>query len=92
MAITKEDLAALMEAAVKVAMAAVEGKREMSGRLDERHFRRVEKFDGAEGKWKEWSFLFKTQVGAANKMARNLLDEVQKMKSEEPDMDTAFVE
>ena len=63
----------------------------MSGKLDERSFRRVEKFDGADGKWKEWSFLFKTQVGAANKMARNLLDEVQKMKSEEPDMDTAFV-
>ena len=60
MAISKEDLAVLMEAAVKAAMAAVDGSREKSSRLDERHFRRVEKFDGAEGKWKEWSFLFKT--------------------------------
>jgi hypothetical protein len=93
MAISKEDLAALMEAAVKAAMAAVDGSREKSsGRLDERHFRRVEKYDGTEGKWKEWSFLFKTQVGAANKTARSLLDEAQKMKAEDPDMDTAFVE
>jgi hypothetical protein len=86
MAISKEDLAVLMEAAVKAAMAAVDGSREKTGRLDERHFRRVEKFDGAEGKWKEWSFLFKTQVGAANKVARNLLEEAQKMKNEDLDI------
>jgi hypothetical protein len=93
MAISKEDLAVLMEAAVKAAMAAVDGSREKtSGRLDERHFRRVEKYDGNEAKWKEWSFTFKTQVGAANKTARNLLDEVQKMKSEDPDVETLFVD
>ena len=78
---------------MKAAIAAVDGSREKSsGRLDGRHFRRVEKYDGTVGKWKEWSFRFKTQVGAANKTARNLLDEVQKMKAEDSDIEISFMD
>ena len=36
------------------------------GHLDERHFRRIDKFEGAESKWKEWSFQMKTAIGTIN--------------------------
>ena len=59
--------------------------------MDERFFRRVEKFDGEEGAWKEWSFQFKTQVGVASKFTRDKLDEIQKAGGE-VDFDSVFVE
>ena len=56
------------------------------GHLDERHFRRMDKFDGAESKWREWAFQFKTQVGSVNPGTRELLEEIQK-HPKDPDWD-----
>ena len=49
-----------------------------AGHLDERHFRRIDKFDGAESKWKEWSFQMKTAIATVNPKVRTLLEEIQK--------------
>ena len=49
-----------------------------SGHLDERHFRRIDKFDGAESKWKERSFQMKTAISTINPKVRGLLVEIQK--------------
>ncbi len=49
-----------------------------SGHLEERHFRRVDKFDGTESKWKEWSFQMKTALVTINPRVRGLLEEIQK--------------
>jgi hypothetical protein len=80
---TTEDLSRLVDAAVKGALGArpsssgfdSQGK----GHLDERYFRRVEKYDGT-GKtsWREFSFQFKVAVGMVNPKARMLLEEIQK--------------
>ena len=43
------------------------------GHLDERHFRRIDKFEGAESKWKERSFQMKTVIGTINPKVRGLL-------------------
>ena len=51
----------------------------------------MEKFDGKEGTWKEWSFQFKTQVGAASRYTRNKLDEIQK-EGTDPDFGGIFVD
>ena len=52
------------------------------GHLDERHFRRIDKFEGAESKWKEWSFQMKTAIGTINPKVRGLLEEIQKDPTE----------
>ena len=49
-----------------------------SGHLDERHFRRIDKFDGADSKWNEWSFQMKAAIATINPKARGLLEEAQK--------------
>ncbi len=59
------------------------------GHLDERHFRRIDKFDGAESKWKEWSFQMKTAIGIINPKMRGLLAEIQK-DPKEVDLDLMF--
>jgi hypothetical protein len=41
--------------------------------LDERHFRRIDKFDGVESKWKEWAFQMKTAIAMVNPKVRVLL-------------------
>ena len=74
-----DDIQQLIEAAVR---GALQGQHRNQihhggGRLDERYFRRVDKFEGCQSHWKEWSFLFKTQVGSANNDIRNRLDEIQ---------------
>ena len=89
--LSAQDIQALIEAAVKGAIEGQQKVRREGGSLDERYFRRVEKFDGKEGTWKEWSFQFKTQVGAASKMARDRLDEIQKA-GDEPDWDSLFID
>ena len=61
--LTPQNIQALIEAAVKGALEGQKKVRRDGHNLDERYFRRVEKFDGKEGTWKEWSFQFKTQVG-----------------------------
>jgi hypothetical protein len=84
MALTPEDITRIVEIAVKSAMAAQrptgggQGSLE-KGHLDERFFRRVEKFDGtAKANWREFSFQFKVAVGMANPKARNILEEIQR--------------
>ena len=89
--LTAEDIRALIEAAVK---GAVEGPKKTGregGHLDERFFRRVDKFDCKDGTWKEWSSQFKTQVGVASKFTRDKLDVIQKA-SVNPYFDSLFVE
>ena len=46
--------------------------------MDERHFRRMEKFDGSEIKWTEWSFQMKTSLGAVNPKTRDLLEDIHR--------------
>jgi hypothetical protein len=51
--------------------------------LDERFFRRVDKFDGSvKTNWREFAFQFKTAVGMANPKARSYLEEIQKAGKE----------
>ena len=57
--------------------------------MDERHFRRIDKFDGAESKWKEWSFQMKTTIATINPGVRGLLEEIQK-DPKEVDWDLMF--
>jgi hypothetical protein len=80
--LTADDIAKLVDAAVKGALmaqkAASAGPGGGNGHLDERHFRRVEKFDGVKGSWREFSFQFKTAVGMVNPRARSLLEDIQK--------------
>ena len=91
------DIQAMIESAVKGALRAHEDARsgvvgaKKGSHLDERHFRRMEKFEGVEAKWKEWSFQLKTQVGAISRPTRGLLDEIQN-KGKDPDWDEIFLE
>ena len=87
--LTPQDIQALIEAVVKVALEGQQTVRREGGNLDETHFRRVDKFDGKDGTWREWSFQFNTQVGAASTLARSKLDEIQKA-GDNPDWDTIF--
>ena len=68
-----EQVTAMIEAAIKGALA----KNRDNSHLDERHFRRVEKFGGEPSKWREWAFQFKTAVGGANAGVRDVLDQIQ---------------
>ena len=89
------DIQAMIESAVKGALRAHEEARsgvvstKKGSHLDERHFRRMEKFEGVEAKWKEWSFQLKTQVGAVSRPTRGLLDEIQN-KGKDPDWEQIF--
>ena len=87
MAVSIGDLQVLIEASVKAALAGQ--KSAAAGRLDERHFRRMDKLDGKN--WKEFFFQFKTAVGSVNTTMRGYLDEIQK-GGKDPDYDTIFVD
>jgi hypothetical protein len=63
------------------------GGGEKGGRLDERHFRRVEKLTGPN--WKEFSFQFKTAVGAASGKVREALDDIV-MAGKDPNINQIF--
>ena len=92
MAMTREDLQLLVETAVKAALSAkaeAEGKGvDKRGRLDERYFRRTDKYNGGTG-WKEFSFQFRTAAGAASDQIRMVLDEIIK-GGKDPDWDMIF--
>jgi hypothetical protein len=79
---TAEDIATLVRVAVEGALAsarAVPGGGGGGGRLDEKYFRRVDKYDGqGKSSWREFSFQFKTAVGMGNPKARSFLEEIQK--------------
>ena len=93
------DLQAMIESAVRGALRAhdeAQGQRgngdtKKGSHLDERHFRRMDKFEGVESKWKEWAFQLKTQVGAISRPTRELLDNIQN-KGNDPDWDNIFFE
>ena len=71
-----------VRASVMAAMTAMSGKgggqeKERGIYLDERQFRRVDKFSGGTG-WKEFSFQFRTAVGAAHGKVRGGLEDIIK--------------
>ena len=89
-AITVEDLNTLVKTAVEAAMAAKSGgvKTDRDRRLDERHFRRVDKYSGGAG-WKEFAFQIRTSAGAADSRVRDVMDEIVKA-GKTPDWDIIF--
>ena len=89
--ISLADLQTLVDTAVRAAVQGVAGGGAHGGghRLDERHFRRMDKFDGVDAKWKEWTFVFKTQIGMVNPTAREYLEEIQK-HPKDPDWEDIF--
>jgi hypothetical protein len=81
---TAEDIATLVRVAVEGALASARAVPQSSGggggRLDEKYFRRVDKYDGqGKSSWREFSFQFKTAVGMGNPKARSFLEEIQKV-------------
>ena len=44
--------------------------------LEERHFRRMEKYDGGEGKWEKWWFDLTTVIGGVDQELERVLVEV----------------
>jgi hypothetical protein len=60
------------------------------GHLDERYFRRVEKYDGVKGNWKEFAFQFKVAVGMVHPKTREFLEEIQK-EGKAADLENIFV-
>jgi hypothetical protein len=88
MMMSPEELSQLVRMTVESALAASRSVPTGSGvgagggggaRLDERFFRRVEKFDGTgKNNWREFSFQFKVAVGMCNPKARMYLEEIQK--------------
>ena len=91
-AMTVADLQLLVETAVRAALSArpESGQADRCHRLDERHFRRVDKYGGGSG-WKEFSFQFRTAVGAASSKVREVLDEILKA-GKDPVWDGIFTE
>jgi hypothetical protein len=94
MAMSREDLQIIVETAVRAALSAKaenDGKGvEKSGRLDERYFRRMDKYNGGTG-WKEFSFQFRTAAGAASDKIRVALDEIVK-GGKDPGWNDIFLE
>ena len=66
------------------------GGKDWANRLDERHFRRVDKYGGGPG-WKDFAFQFRTAVGAASSKIRAILDDIIK-SGKDPGWDAIFVE
>jgi hypothetical protein len=96
--VSMAEIELLISAAVKAAIAGAGvgaqggtggggGGGERGGRLDERHFRRVDKLSGQN--WKEFSFQFKTAMGAASSKVREILDDISKA-GKDPDFDLIF--
>jgi hypothetical protein len=89
--VSMAEVTSMIEAAVKGALAHAARKDHSAGHLDERHFRRVDKFSGDPIKWREWAFQFKTAVGAVNNKTRELLEEIQKFPKD-PNWEDIFQE
>ena len=89
--VSMQEVTTMIEAAVKGALAHAFKKDHSAGHLDERHFRRMDKFSGDPIKWREWAFQFKTSVGAVNNKTRDLLEEIQK-STKDPDWEEIFEE
>lgn len=52
------------------------------GRLDSKHFKRLETFDGAENTWKEWYFNFSVIVKTCSTKVGDMLKDVENASSE----------
>ena len=52
--------------------------------MDEKYFRRCEKFNGDERAWREWAFSFRTAVGMASVEVKSALEKIDK-SGDEPD-------
>ena len=72
-----------VQAAVQSTKGEGKGVQNVMGKLDERYFRRVEKFAGEERAWREFSFSFRTAVGMGSMKARQVLEELER-EDEEP--------
>ena len=93
-ALTAADVEVMINAAVRAALQAATqtgggagAGGDKGGHLDERHFRRVDKFNGQN--WKEFSFQFRTAVGAANSRVKRALEEVIRA-GKDPDVQLIF--
>jgi hypothetical protein len=62
--------------------------------LDERHFRRVDKFDGTEKQWKDWCFQLKAAVRATDRTVMKIMEHVEREKEDmsAEDLDVHFVD
>ena len=89
--VSMQEVTNMIEVAVKGALAHASKKDFNAGHLDERHFRRIDKFSGDPIKWREWVFQFKTAVEAVNNKTRELLEEIHKVPKD-PDWEEIFQE
>ena len=86
--LTLEQINAIVETAVRAALQVSAdgggggGRHVGGGRLDERFFRRVDKYGGEEKGWREWSFAFKSAVGMANVKILKVIAEIEKCVDE----------
>jgi hypothetical protein len=78
---TAEDIAAVVAAVMKemqksgMVHGGGGGNRK---RLDERHFRRVDKFSGDEKAWRDWHFQMRAAIRGADRQAAEILEYVEK--------------
>jgi hypothetical protein len=98
---TAEDIAKIVTAVLKemnvqghvTSAGAKHGERR---KLDERFFRRMDKFSGDEKAWKDWSFQLKAAVRGADKLAAEVMSYVEKEKGTdelgEEDVENHFVD
>ena len=93
MAFSREDIAAIVAEVLKKTE---DAKRNNIPRriLDEKFFRRVEKFGGGEKDWKDWCFQFKAAVRGASRVGIEIMRWVERTDSEQTgeDIDTQFVD
>jgi hypothetical protein len=78
---TPEDIAKIVAAVIRE-MEKGGGGRGGGGRkrLDERHFRRIEKFTGDEKCWRDWHFQMRAAVRGADRQAAEILEMVEKQE------------
>jgi hypothetical protein len=93
---TADDIARIVAAVIKEIGQQGAGATQGGSRrkLDERHFRRIEKFAGDDKSWKEWNFQMKAAVRGADRLASEMMDFVEKSDDEltEGDIETRFVD
>ena len=91
-----EDIAAIVAAVLREMKKDGGGNAGGQGRrvIDERNFRRVDKFGGDEKGWKDWSFQVKAALRGTSKIAAEVINWVERATGEitEEDVETQFVE
>jgi hypothetical protein len=74
---TADDIARIVSV-VMTELEKVKNKPGMKKNMDERYFRRIEKFNGDEKMWKEWHFQMRAAVRSTDKDTADILDYVEK--------------